>query len=855
MPASNPASLFGAPGSGSAEDGPCLFEPADGALYPKNWQRPRIYWNVGATGQNVFEVRLHSDVENNDLVVYTTNTYWTLDLATWQTIAWTPPGDGGAAKDGTLVGVPIRVTVRALNSAVGGTPAISNSATIAIAPAVADGSLVYWTTASFALSSTNTTLRGFHIGDDTTTSVLVASQVQQLVRAQSLDGGNLYPDSLNGVFCIGCHTATPDGQYVSFTSQWPWANALASIATGPNAPVVGSAPSWLTAGAASNMSPNINGYYAPPAVNQVMMGIQAFSPAHYATGDRKMIASIGASWNQTEAQLTANAPGSPTGVVSQLAWLDLEWDGAAPSGMAFDPWEPAPSAMNATTLPLATPCTVPADGAVSAFGCANQGTPGGGWGLLARTGDSNSAGGPSWSHNLNGVDSIAYGSTNLGTKDGRMDCELSGTSCTSDVYIVPYNMGAGGTALPLPGASDPAQSEYYPAWSPDDQLIAFNRVPAGVSMYNEAQADVYVIPYSGGKGGTAQALASNTPVACTGALPHTVQNTWPKWAPNPLDPATQKPVPQKDEQGNTYYWVTFSSTRTPQSPADPDNENKRRQQVYVAGVVVGSTGTISSYAPIYAWNQDVTVNNLIPAWVVTVDNSDSESSNAPDASEASSGTSDSGSEASSGGSGAGGGSSSGAFAGAAVMCAPATAAVPTTWTTAGALAFNPSYYLPAATLGMGGYAFAYADTGGSSACLDGNAFCVQGSLVAWNPPAYSDYGAGIGVNLNQAGRSTAPGTFAATGSGITYALSALPPNPVRLIIDNAGQDYCTNISATSGNAPWGSFYVQCYNLPAGDAGASLSAAPATATHVELQISTVVTPSVFDFCITALGFSP
>src|SRR5208283_1418357 len=335
--------------------------------------------------------------------------------------------------------------------------------------------LIYWTTSSFAsTTATNTTLQGFHVGDEGTTTALQANQVQQPVRAQPVDGGNLNPDSYNGVFCIGCHTATPDGQYVSFTSQWPWATALASVATGADASAVGSPPPWLTTGAVSNLSPNINGYYAPPSVNQVMMGVQTFSPAHYQTGDRKLVAAIGAAWNQTEAQIMANSPGSATGVVSQLAWFDLEYTGTPPAGTPYNPWG---SGMLTSPLPVATPCTS------LSGGCATS-TAGGGWGLISRTGDNNSAGGPNWSHNVNGVDAIAYGSTNLGTKDGRMDCEMSGTQCTSDVYIVPFNMGAGGTAVPLPGASDPAQSEYYPAWSPDDELIAFNRVPSGSSMYN-----------------------------------------------------------------------------------------------------------------------------------------------------------------------------------------------------------------------------------------------------------------------------------------------------------------------------------------------------------------------------------
>jgi hypothetical protein len=594
--------MFGDAGTGSATGGPCLAEPADGALYPKNWLRPRVLW-LPATGQTLFEVRVHADGEANDYVVYTDQTTWTMPLATWQSIAYM----GGANSiDGTLVGKTLTVTVRGM-SATGGTPAISNSATFTIAPAIADGALIYWTTSSFAITATNTTLQGFHVGDEGTTTALTANQVVQPVRAQPVDGGGLNPAAYNGVYCVGCHTATPDGQYVSFTSQWPWATALASVATGPDASAVGSPPPWLTTGAVSNLSPNINGYYAPPSVNQVMMGIQTFSPAHYTTGDRKLVAALGAAWNQTEAQILADAAGSPTGVVSQLLWVDLEWPGALPTGMAYNPWS---SGMLTSPLPLAVPCT--------GVGCATSSASAGGWGLIARTGDTRSAGGPSWSHDVDGTDAIAYGSTNLGTKDGRMDCELSGATCTSDVYVVPYNNGAGGAAAALPGASDPTQSEYYPSWSPDDKLIAFNRVPTGVSMYNEPQADIYVVPYNGGMGGTATALQSNNPVACTGAMPHAVQNTWPKWAPNPLssnpDGGAGVPTPQVVD-GKTYYWITFSSTRSPTSPPDPLNGNKRRQQIYVAGVVVdNTTQAITTYAPIYLWNQDFTVNNLIPAW-------------------------------------------------------------------------------------------------------------------------------------------------------------------------------------------------------------------------------------------------
>jgi hypothetical protein len=596
-PAGDPKSAFGNPGAGTMQGGPCLAEPADGALYPKNWLRPRILWSGG--GSSSFEIRIHSEVERNDLVVYTTKTYWLMDKDIWQKIAWTQPQGTAAARDGNLVGYPLTVTVRGIGSA-GGSPTVSNTATITIAPALADGALVYWTTKSFDNNATNTTLQGFHVGDEGTTTALTATQVQQQVRAVPAGGGNL-TGNFQTVFCIGCHTATPDGDYVSFTAQWPWPNALASIA----AASPGTTPPWLSKGAIQNLSPDYRGnaydsYYAPPAVNQVMLGIQTFSPAHYKTGDRRLISSIGSSWNTTGLFDTV---GSATGVTSQLAWFDLEWDNATTlAGGLVD-----------AGLPQAVPCNNP-QGAMQA--CAPPQPSNGGWGILTRSGDNNSAGAPNWSHDVDGTDVVAYASTNVGTKDGRMDCSstTSIATCTSDVFLVPYAGGAGGSAVGLPGASDPAYNEYYPAWSPDDQLIAFNRVPARTSMYNEAQADVYVVAYNQGMGAMPHRMVANDPVACTGAAPHAVQNTWPKWAPNPLDPSTQKPVPQRDKAGNTYYWVTFSSTRSPTAPMDPSNKNKRKQQLYVAGVVVDAGGKVNSFAPIYLWNQDYTVNNLIPAW-------------------------------------------------------------------------------------------------------------------------------------------------------------------------------------------------------------------------------------------------
>jgi hypothetical protein len=569
----NAATLFGPAGSGALSGGPCLSEPQvgtpplPGALFPNNWTRPRFALSAPA-GQDLFEIRVSCAAETQDLVVYTTNATWTMPKALWTDLA------------SNYAGPPITVTVRGVSSS-GGTPSVGTSGTFAIAPAPVDGALIYWATAAFDNSSQSTTLEGFHVGDEKVVTALTTPQVAQPVRAPSIDGGNVVPFDYNRVFCVGCHTGTPDGQYLGFTAQWPWAGALAAVGGDAG---VGSEPPWLTTGAISNLSPNINGYYQPPTLTQVQLGVQTYSKAHYATGDRVMIASLGSSWDST----SFTDPGKASGVITQLAWFDLEWTGSPPTGAAYNPWQPT-----LLTTPLAIAACKP-----GTAGCATSATPGGGWGILQRTGDAHSAGSPSWSHDGN---TIAYSSTDVGVKDGRMDCSVPGVACASDVYLMPYGGtpghvgGSGGAAKALPGAADGSYNEYYPAFSPDDALVAFNRVPAGTSMYAQPLAEVYVVP-SGGAPAPVR-LTANDPVACTGAVSPGVQNTWPRWAPS----ASVGP------DGKVYYWVAFGSSRSPAAVG--------KQQIYGSAVVRDpATGSITTYPAIYAWNQDPTMNNLIPAW-------------------------------------------------------------------------------------------------------------------------------------------------------------------------------------------------------------------------------------------------
>ena len=68
LPATLP-DLFAAAPAGTGP-GPCLSEPALEAMVPRNWTPLRFEWKP-AGDQNVFELRLHTDNQTHDLVIYT----------------------------------------------------------------------------------------------------------------------------------------------------------------------------------------------------------------------------------------------------------------------------------------------------------------------------------------------------------------------------------------------------------------------------------------------------------------------------------------------------------------------------------------------------------------------------------------------------------------------------------------------------------------------------------------------------------------------------------------------------------------------------------------------------------------
>jgi Tol biopolymer transport system component len=256
----------------------------------------------------MFEIRLSAENQVNDLVVHTTNLTWTMPKDMWRALAVH-----------TIDPMPINVTIRGSSPA--GPPSVGSTGRFSVAPTAATGSMVYWSTKGVTMgepTGDDTLLSGFAVGDESVVQVLTPPQAQQVTKDQ---GGN----RRTSVKCIGCHTSTPDGEYVAFNDHYPWGISLASTQPG----TVGAAFPSLTAGGFDSITRN-------------WLGISSFSAGHWAPGDRILIATMG---TQAMNDTTDKDPNS------QLAWFNLEaassvqgygWDRIArtgdPRGAAAPSW-------------------------------------------------------------------------------------------------------------------------------------------------------------------------------------------------------------------------------------------------------------------------------------------------------------------------------------------------------------------------------------------------------------------------------------------------------------------------------------------------------------------------------------
>ena len=474
---SNSANLFGG-ATGTQTGGPCLAEPEINSLYPHNWLRPRFAWSASG-GENLFELRVHAPNQSKDLLVYTTETSWTMPRYMWDAIRV-------HSND-----MPMTITIRGgvWNGTTLGSIATGSTGPIGIAPVDAPGSIVYWYTNGYTGAIG---LNGFAAFDETVSNALTTNQV---LEAQ--------------VTCIGCHVGTPDGNSVVFSSwNGNWGNLVSDIDTGDGG-TPGAVPSY-----AGNQG--LQSLLVGP------LGISTISPAHWQASEHIVVAADGN---------------------GELQWVDVGMQSGNARGAI---------ARNGTQAP----------------------------GPLA--------GAPAFSHDGK---TIVYTATNHAA-DGRLGGYIYDTKdmgSKADLYSVPYNDRAGGAVTPIPGASDQVWQEYYPAFSPDDRLLAFNRTGADQNMYNQPLAEVFVIPSGGG---IATRLAANDPPACSGRTSPGVTNSWPKWAPSVVQASG----------GRTFYWLVFSSTRAGSLP-----------QLYVTPVVVAGT-QVQTFGALYLWNQPATTGNHTPAW-------------------------------------------------------------------------------------------------------------------------------------------------------------------------------------------------------------------------------------------------
>ncbi len=570
------AALFGS-ADAMAGSPPCVLEPqlstasAPGAMIPANWLRPRFRFTP-AGNEDLFEIRLHSEFQASDLVAYTTEREWHVPRELW------------LAASANISNGALTVTIRGINRAAGGTPT-GVRGDIFVAPVNTGGSMVFWATTSAVVTPESSVLRGFSVGDEGVVDTIQPAALPMRNRlhenGRDLRGeyGTMTPGFEPGqVQCVGCHTSTPDGNAVVFTDDYPWTKVVANV-TEEN---LGLPPAYVTPGAQT-------------MIQMPWLGTQTMSAAHWAPGDRVLVASFA---QRTE--LFTNASGG----LNQLAWFDLE-------------------------TPLVVPAEVPPNGGATGptrdelktqRNAVLTGARGTAWGVLATTGEARHAVTPEFS---NDGTTVAYVSTDLAPNGHpAYDAQIA------DILLVPYENRQGGAVVPLAGASSSEWLEYYPAFSADDHFIAFTRAPnrgtAGSQdgpYYNRNGEIFVVVP---GSSATAPVrLSANDPVACSGEVSPGVHNSWPKWSPQ---------VGVAD--GKRYYFLIFSSSRSypgafdlPRSPYTPGSLSSKASQLYMAAIVVDEeTQEVTTYPAVYIWNQNDLIvdgavqtrqsSNLTPAWDV-----------------------------------------------------------------------------------------------------------------------------------------------------------------------------------------------------------------------------------------------
>ncbi len=468
-------------------DGPCLLEPQDGTLFPNNWLRPRFSWTSTGSG-DLYELHVTAPNQNSDLIVYTDKTSWTMPKPMWLALA-------GHTQD-----MPMKVAVL---SAHGGAVSMGTTANFTVAPVGASGTLVYWS----PTGSTNggsavpgqTTLNGFAVGAEGVEQVLTCGTTACDLRPPAT---NWQTDDASGtmlrpVTCIGCHTSTPDGDFISFNDSSPWGGVLASGQPGS----LGAAPTFVGAG-------GFNAFVQP------WLGITTYSAKHWTNTDHIVVAPLGSKNDDTDQQ-----PG--------LAWIDLENASALPSGKT------AFTALNGTAWGWIYP---PAAGKYAAAPSWSH-LPANDFVVFTATSNVKSGRlgtGTAHLYQVPYAKAAAQSATPIPGLDDLTNSKYAqyyGALSFDDAYIVYDQVDARVASVPHPDLSSTDKSR---TWD---------------GMYMQPAAELFVTPTSGGPG---IRLAANDPPGCPGqpVARGAMDNTWAKWSPEVVT-----------FNGSTYYWLIFSSWR------------------------------------------------------------------------------------------------------------------------------------------------------------------------------------------------------------------------------------------------------------------------------------------------------
>ena len=203
-------------------------------------------------------------------------------------------------------------------------------------------------------------------------------------------------------------------------------------------------------------------------------------------------------------------------------------------------------------------------------------------GTIARTGDPNYAGAPSWSHD---------GNDDRRTSRPTPTATDASTTAPPTSGRCPTTQGGRQRGTPLPGASANGMRNFYPSFSPDDKLRRLRRGHVGQHVQQRPPTSSTSCPPRAAR---RPASRRTTRPRARGKTSPGVTNSWPKWAP----------TPGTTPDGRTFYWVVFSSIRDPGG----------NPQLYVTPVVVDGAGKVTTYHALYLWNQPADENNHTPAW-------------------------------------------------------------------------------------------------------------------------------------------------------------------------------------------------------------------------------------------------